>query len=386
MVSVDVTLFEAMPAPGRKFLVAGKGGLNITRDEPFQHFVEHYGNRRQHIEPFLRNFDAETVRHWMLDLGFKTFVGSSGNVYPEIMNAGPVLVAWMRRLKARGLKIHSRHIWKGWSPEDDLLFETPSGSVAVTSKATILCLGGGSRPELGSTGSWVPVLRDRGVAVEPLKPANCGFDVIWSDHFRTSFKGHPVKNVALSFINAQGEHFYRKGEFMITESGITGSAVYMLSAPIRDDLQRRSPVTLSLDLLPEKSIDHIILRLNKPRKSRTLSSHLEKTLGLKGVKRNLLYEFLPKENFGDPCTLSGHIKCLPIPLVSHSPLAEAISSAGGVSFDSLDDGLMIRALPGTFCAGEMIDWEAPTGGYLLTACFATGHAAGHSVLKWINNS
>ncbi len=381
-----VTLFEAMPSVGRKFLVAGKGGLNFTHDEPRDLFLSHYGSNRSWLEPMLAGFAPETFRAFVQELGFETFTGSSGKVFPKIMNAGPVLRAWRDRLREKGLVLALRHRWCGWDENNALLFETPDGNVAVQSLATILALGGGSRPRLGSDGTWVFALQNRGVGLNPLKPSNCGFDVPWSDHFRTRFSGCPVKPVALSFPLPDGTIFQKKGELTITEKGVEGGLIYALSAVIRDAIASKGPAVVTVDLAPDRSCADLMRRLCRPRGSRSLSSHLEKTAGIKGVKAGLLRECLDPETLTDMERLSRAIKHLPLTLVSPRPLCEAISTAGGVTPESMDDNLMLRALPGVFCAGEMLDWEAPTGGYLLTACCATGRAAALGVLDWLKRS
>ncbi|MCB0232458.1 MAG: TIGR03862 family flavoprotein [Anaerolineae bacterium] len=379
---VPVDLYEAMPSVGRKFLVAGKGGLNLTHSEASEAFLAHYGARRTQLEPILDAFGPDALRAWLADLGFDTFVGSSGRVFPTVMHAGPILYAWRQRLRADGVTFHVRHLWQGWSEERALRFVTPEGEKSVLAPAVVLALGGGSWPQLGSTGAWVQLLEQRGVPVAPLRPANCGFDVGWSEHFRTRFAGQPLKSVALAFSDASGEMFRQQGELVVTETGLEGGLIYAVSARLRDEIEARGRALIQLDLAPDWSLERLMDALSRPRGSRSMASHLQRTVGIKGVKAGLLWEFVPKEDFADPRRLATAIKALPAPLVAPRPLAEAISSAGGVPFEALDEHLMIRSLPGVFCAGEMLDWEAPTGGYLLTACFATGRAAGLGVLAW----
>jgi uncharacterized flavoprotein (TIGR03862 family) len=381
---VRVDLFEAMPSMGRKFLVAGKGGLNITHAEPLEQFLTRYGEHRSLLEPFLKAFGPVELQAWLHELGFGTFVGSSGKVFPAGMRASPILHAWLARLRGFGVRFHTQHRWLGWGENDLLRFETPTGKKSVRANAVVLALGGGSWRKLGSDGAWVPWLQARGVPVASLKPANCGFEVSWSDHFRARFAGTPLKAVALSFTNSQGQHFEQRGELVITEHGVEGSLVYACSALLRDEIEAQGIAAPQLDLAPDWSQERLVEQLSRPRGSRSVSEHLRRKVGIRGVKAGLLREFIPKERFADPIEMAAAIKSLPIPLVAPRPLDEAISSAGGVSFEALDENLMIRSLPGIFCAGEMLDWEAPTGGYLLTACFSTGRAAGLGVLSWLS--
>jgi len=378
---LPVHLYDAMPTVGRKFLLAGKGGLNLTHAEPLEQFLDRYGDRRPQIGPLLRQFGPQELRDWAHGLGVETFVGSSGRVFPLEMKAAPLLRAWLRRLRADGVVFHMRHRWLGWMAEGALRFATPGGETAVSADATILALGGGSWPKLGSDGAWVPQLQARGVAVAPLKPANCGFDVGWSDHFRQRFAGEPVKTVVLRFAN-----FARQGEFVITETGVEGSLIYAVSALLREEIAANGRATFHLDLLPDKTEAQVAASLAKPRGSRSLSSHLQSRLGLKGVKVGLLRELVPAADFADPTRLPEAIKGLAVTVVGTRPLAEAISSAGGVMWAGLDERLMVTAVPGLFCAGEMLDWEAQTGGYLLTACFASGRAAGEGVVAWLGKA
>jgi len=382
---VCVHLYDAMPSVGRKFLVAGKGGLNITHSEPFEQFVTHYGNCRDQLEPFLTAFGPIDLRNWLHELGFETFVGSSGKVFPTGMNAGPILHAWLARLGSAGVVFHLRHRWLGWGADGFLRFITHQGETLVQSDAVVLALGGGSWANLGSDGKWVPVLEERGIPIASLRPANCGFDIGWSEHFRKRFAGEPLKAVTLSFENFVGEKFNQRGECVITETGLEGSLIYACSALLRDEIETQGQATIQLDLAPDWSQERLTERLSSPRGSRSISKHLRQTVGIKGVKAGLLWEYIPKETFVKPIALAAAIKELPIPLISPRPLDEAISSAGGVKFDVLDENLMVRSLPGNFCAGEMLDWEAPTGGFLLTACFSTGRAAGLGVLDWLHS-
>ncbi|HSV29067.1 MAG TPA: TIGR03862 family flavoprotein [Candidatus Omnitrophota bacterium] len=367
----EVEVFDAMPSPARKFLLAGKGGLNLTHSEPLPAFVARYGARADVMAPLLAEFGPDQLRAWARDLGIETFVGTSGRVFPTDFKAAPLLRAWMRRLKASGVRLHARHRWLGWTPDGALRFATPDGEIAVAAGVTILALGGASWPKLGSDGGWVPLLQERGVAVAPLRSANCGFDIGWSEHLRTRFAGAPLKSVTLSFA---GET--RKGEMVVTETGIEGGLVYALSAPIRDAIARDGAAVARLDLKPDWSEQRLRDALAKPRGSRSLSSHLERAAAIKGVAAALLREILPPADLADPARLAAAIKALPLRLTAPRPLAEAISTAGGVRFEDVDESLMLRALPGVYVTGEMLDWEAPTGGYLLTACFALGRKAG----------
>jgi uncharacterized flavoprotein (TIGR03862 family) len=378
---VTVDVYDAMPSVGRKFLLAGKGGLNLTHSEPFGAFVGRFGARRERLAPLLAEFDPARLREWAHGLGIDTFVGSSGRVFPADMKAAPLLRAWLHRLRGRGVRFHMRHRWVGWGtrPPDErdggvtLRFVSPAGEVQATAHRIVLALGGGSWPRLGSDGAWVPLLRERGVEVRSLLPSNCGFEVAWSDFFRSRFAGHPLKNVALAF-----EGFAQPGEFVVSEYGVEGSLVYAASSLLRDALAARGEAVMHLDLLPQRSAAFVDAEVRRPRGSRSWSTHLKSRLGIDGVKAALLHEVLPREAFADPARVVAAIKSLPVPLLRARPLAEAISSAGGVAFEGLTDDLMLRACPGVFCAGEMLDWEAPTGGYLLTACFATGWIAGRS--------
>jgi uncharacterized flavoprotein (TIGR03862 family) len=373
-----VDLYDAMPSVGRKFLMAGKGGLNLSHAEPREQFLGRYGDRRRFVEPWLAQFGADDLRGWARDLGVETYVGSSGRIFPTDMKAAPLLRAWLHRLRTSGVKFHARHRWLGWSGTGELRFATGNGETSVRAEAVVLALGGGSWAKLGSDGAWVAALEQAGIDVAPLRPANCGFDVAWSPFFRDKFAGEPVKSVAASFGGVT-----RRGEFVVTGHGIEGGLVYAFSAALRDAIEAQGYADLELDLLPDKSLDQVASEVERPRGSRSLSSHLQSRLGLKGVKVGLLHEFAPREQVGVSPRLTSSIKQLPLRLVAARPLDEAISSAGGVRFDALDDALMLRGKPGVFCAGEMLDWEAPTGGYLLTACFASGRMAGIGALDWL---
>ncbi len=387
---VRVDLYDAMPSVGRKFLLAGRGGLNLTHSEDFKTFLTRYGDRRPQLEPLLTAFGPDDLRAWANRLGIETFVGSSGRIFPTQMKASPLLRTWLARLQAAGVTFHLRHRWQGWHEDGSWHFTHPDSELSVSAEAVVLALGGGSWAKLGSDGAWVPYLAARSVEIAPFKPANCGFDVAWSDHFRTRFAGEPVKTAVLSFTDSQGRAFKRQGEFVITETGVEGSLIYAVSALVRDELSSYCDTSAAaifyLDLTPNRTDAWLRDRLAVPRGSRSLSSHIQSQTGLKGVKTGLLREFVAKEAFSNPEKLAAAIKALPIPVLAPRPLDEAISSAGGVTFASLDGNLMLQALPGVFCAGEMLDWEAPTGGYLLTACFASGYAAGHGALNWLQRT
>jgi uncharacterized flavoprotein (TIGR03862 family) len=380
---IKVDLFDAMPSVGRKFLMAGKGGMNITHSEPLPAFAGRYASRERNIAPLLESFNPEALRKWIHTLGIDTFVGSSGRVFPREMKAAPLLRAWLHRLREAGVSFHMRHRWLGWDEHNALRFTTPDAEKLVQADAVILALGGGSWAHLGSDGLWIPLLEQRGVAVAPLQPANCGFNTNWSEHFSTRFAGEPVKNVALSYTDIEGIEHRKQGEIMITASGIEGGLIYALSAVLRDTIAKNSNVQIYLDLLPDKEEQQVVNEITHPRGSRSMSSHLQSRLGIKGVKAGLLRELAGTEVYADPKQLGAAVKRLPLTLVAPRPLNEAISSAGGITFEAMDEQLMIRNLPGVFCAGEMLDWEAPTGGYLLTACFASGKAAGHGALNWL---
>lgn len=384
---VRVDIYDAMPSVARKFLQAGRGGLNLTHSEPRDVFLSRYGSRSGQIASLLEAFGPEALRDWVHELGIETFVGSSGRVFPAGMKAAPLLRPWLHRLRQHGVTIHVRHRWQGWTDDaHGLRFATPDGEHRVRADTVLLALGGGSWARLGSDGAWVPWLEQVGVPVSPLRPANCGFDVTggrWSEHFRARFAGQPVKSVAMSFTDRKGIGHSRKGEFMVTESGVEGSLVYWFSAPLRDQIAAKGAAMVYLDLLPDHNLASVVAEASRPHGARSLASHLQSRLGLKGVKMGLLRELADHRAFEDAARLGAAIKKLPLILGAVRPLDEAISSAGGVVFEALDEHLMIRALPGVFCAGEMLDWEAPTGGYLLTACLASGRAAGLGALAWL---
>lgn len=375
---LEVTVFDAMPSVGRKFLIAGKGGMNITHSEPLAEFKARYGSRAAEIAPLLDAFGPEALRAWIHELGIETFVGTSGRVFPTEMKAAPLLRAWLHRLRQQGVHFRVRHRWQGWSADGALRFATPDGEIEVVADAVVLALGGGSWAKLGSDGAWVPLLSGRGIAVAPLQPANCGFDVAWTPYFLERFAGQPVKP-AVARIAGQS----RQGEFNITANGIEGGLIYALSAPLRDALALDGRATLLLDLVPGRSLERLTADLTRPRGRDSLANHLRRRAGIEGVKAGLLRELCPAATDATAAELAVALKSLPLPVRATRPLDEAISTAGGVVFAALDSKLMLKELPGVFCAGEMLDWEAPTGGYLLTACFASGRAAGLGVAEWL---
>jgi uncharacterized flavoprotein (TIGR03862 family) len=380
-----VEVYDSMPSVGRKFLLAGKGGLNLTHSEPADGFASRYGDRRAAVEPWLNQFGATQIRDWAKGLGIDTFVGTSARVFPTDMKAAPLLRAWLRRLRPR-VQFHARHRWTGWSAEGLLQFDSPVGRVHVQADAVVLAMGGGSWSRLGSDGAWVAPLRERGIDVAPLRPSNCGFEVAngWSEHFSSRFAGQPFKSVAISFTDSRGHTFARKGEFVATATGVEGSLIYAASSLLRDEIAANGSATFQLDLLPDRSAAKVLAEVNHPRGSRSLSSHLKSRLGLEGIKSAILHELLGKEDFLNPVKLAATIKSLPVTLNATRPIDEAISSAGGVMFEGLNSQLMLTKLPGVFCAGEMLDWEAPTGGYLLTASLASGYCAGQGVLNYLD--
>ncbi len=393
----SVDLFDAMPSVGRKFLLAGKGGLNLTHSEPMAAFVQRYAERSDRIGPLLERFGAEQLREWANGLGVATFVGSSGRVFPDDLKAAPLLRAWMQRLRALGVRFHMRNRCDGLDRGIDGLWQVSVAAPTDSRQgfaAVLLALGGASWPKLGSDGAWFSWLTRLGAQIEPMQPSNCGFDAAhpgadgvlaagWSEHFRGRFAGQPLKTVALRFEGSDGARFEQRGEFVITEGGVEGSLIYAASAPIRRVIASLGRAVLCLDLLPDRSLADVHAELARARGSRSLSTHLKSRLRIDGVKAGLLRELLPRDVFGNTAALAAALKALPLTLLAPRPVTEAISTAGGVRFECLDDALMMRDAPGVFCAGEMLDWEAPTGGYLLTASFASGVVAGQGVLRYV---
>ncbi len=430
----QVTVFDTKATVGRKFLLAGRGGLNLTHSEPLDRFIGRYGPRADALAPQLHAFGPQAVREWAHALGSETFVGTSGRVFPRAMKAAPLLRAWLQRLHGLGVVFRTRHRWLGWNEAGELRFATPTGEQHFNPQATVLALGGASWPRLGSDGAWVPLLQARGVALQPLQAANCGFDVQggWSDYLRQRFAGQPVKPVVARCAAAGGSVIEQQGEFVLTDGGVEGSLIYALAATLRDAITRHGSATLTLDLLPSHSAQQVLAETTRPRGPRSLATHLKSRLNISGLKLALLHEVLgaqanvalplclipagdrartksspedcsspgeghptclpdggrPRPALGrssgmnDPAQLAAALKALPLVLAAPRPLAEAISTAGGVAFEAMNDSAMLLAMPGVFCAGEMLDWEAPTGGYLLTACLASGRAAGLGALAW----
>ena len=378
---LKVQVYEAKPSAGRKFLMAGRGGLNITHSEPANLFVSRYAERAPQMAALLASFDAAALRDWVHALNIETFVGSSGRVFPAEMKAAPLLRAWMHRLRGQGVQFLMRHRWLGWDAKQALRFDTPKGEITTTPDATILALGGGSWAKLGSDGAWWPWLEEQGIALAPLLPSNGGFETKWSQHFIYKCAGEPLKTAA--FWVAGGDATPLRGECMVTEHGLEGGAIYALSAALRTQILQLGAATLYVDLLPDHSPEKVLDEVARGRGTRSMSSHLRSRLGIQGVKATLLRECLPTEAFDRPSTLAAGIKALPITLHACRPLDEAISTAGGVMFEGLTAGLMLRDRPGIFVAGEMLDWEAPTGGYLLNGVLASGRVAGLNVVTWL---
>jgi uncharacterized flavoprotein (TIGR03862 family) len=379
---VAVTVYDAMPSAGRKLLMAGRSGLNLTHSEPLPEFVKRYREAMPKLAAAISAFPPDALRAWSEALGQPTFVGSSGRVFPQAFKASPLLRAWLRRLDSTGVQLRLRHRWTGWDENGHLLFQTPDGPTTVNAGATVLALGGASWPRLGSDGAWARTLAAKGVAITESKPANCGFTVAWSDIFRDRFEGHPLKGAALSF----GAHTVR-GEAMVTRTGIEGGAIYALSADLREAIAASGEATLHVALRPDLETHVLIARLSAPKAKQSFSNWLRKAAHLSPVAIGLLQEAAVASGVVlsslSTASLAGLVNDVPIKLDGTAPIARAISTAGGIAFDELDADFMIRRLPGTFAAGEMLDWEAPTGGYLLQASFATGAAAGRGVLKWL---
>ena len=378
----QVDVFDAMPSVGRKFLLAGKGGLNLTHAEDLPDFLRRYGQRKNEISRWIYEMNPLNLRQWAKNLGVDTFVGTSGRVFPTDMKAAPLLRAWLHSLRAKGVRFHMRHRWLGWQ-NDALRFSTPNGDVLRSADAVVLALGGASWPQLGSDGAWVDMLADKGVEIAPLEPSNCGFDVTWSEHFKTNFAGEPLSPVAISFTNEAGAPARRLGQFVITEHGVEGSLIYSLSSLFREQIKAHGSAQIHLDLLPDLPLHRAVQHCEHPRGSRSVAGHLQSRLNLRGVKTALLRELCTPETLQNPVLLANAIKSLPVTLLAARPMAETISTAGGVRLEAMNKELMLKEIPGVFCAGEMLDWEAPTGGYLLTASFASGKVAGKAALNWV---
>ncbi len=401
---VPVHLFDAMPSVGRKFLLAGKGGMNLTHAEPLEAFVQRYAEAALPLQTMLQAFGPQAVRDWARGLGIDTFVGSSHRVFPTDMKAAPLLRAWLQRLRhpqgqGAAVQFHMRHRWTGWVPGASgrigLRLQSPAGTMDVQARAVVLALGGASWARLGSDGAWMAPLQEAGIAVAPLRPSNCGFDVAgspvhgagqgWSPYFAGRFAGQPFKAVSLAFQGRDGSAFHRRGEFVATASGVEGSLIYAASALLREEIARAGQATFHLDLQPDRRPEQVLAHVAHPRGARSLSSHLKSRLGLDGIRMAILNELLDKATLHDPERLAAAIKALPVTVVAPRPLDEAISTAGGVAWPAMNERLMLTAMPGVFCAGEMLDWEAPTGGYLLTACLSTGRQAGEGALRYLRN-
>jgi uncharacterized flavoprotein (TIGR03862 family) len=377
-----VTVYDRMPSVGRKFLLAGRGGLNLTHGEALERLLGRYGSSEPHLRPAIEAFSPAALRAWCEDLGQSTFVGSSGRVFPTAMKASPLLRAWLRRLDAQGVAFELRQHWHGWDDDDRLLFTGPQGDVALSADATVLAMGGASWPRLGSDGGWADALIKSGIRVAVLRPANCGFIVRWSELLVSRFEGQPLKSIELSF----GDHRVR-GEALITRTGLEGVGIYALSAVLRDAIASSGEAVLQIDLRPDNTGAELAARLGAPRGKQSLSTFLRKTLSLSPAAIALLQETAISSSARlsalDAAALAALIKAVPVRLVGTAPIARAISTAGGVAFDEVDANFMLRRHPGTFVVGEMLDWEAPTGGYLLQAAFATGAAAGRGALQWL---
>ncbi|MCD8520994.1 MAG: TIGR03862 family flavoprotein [Saccharospirillaceae bacterium] len=387
---LTVEVFDAMPSVARKFLLAGVGGMNITHAENYPDFVSRYGNASVWLKPMLDDFSPDDLRRWIHNLGIETFVGTSDRVFPRDMKAAPLLRAWLHRLRSQGVSIHPRHRWLGWQTDEGnryWRFSTPEGEKTEHFDAVVLALGGASWPRLGSDGEWCEPLRQQGVGVSPLLPSNCGFDMPWSSFIREHFAGTPLKNIALSLTDLSGRTWSRKGECIISHYGVEGSLIYALSAPLRDLMLHGNPdkpARLWLDWLPQNSHAQIISKLQPSRKGMSFANVLRKKLNLPGITSALLKECCPQLDLHNHSAVADALKAMPLPCPDATrPIAEAISTAGGVTQASVNEHLMLRTLPGVFVAGEMLDWEAPTGGYLLTACFASGKRAGDGVSEWV---
>jgi uncharacterized flavoprotein (TIGR03862 family) len=378
----EVHVYDAMPTVGRKFLLAGIGGLNLTHSEVYSTFIEKYRERKSEVSQLLKQYNAQHLQEWAGNLGIETFVGSSGRVFPKEMKAAPLLRAWLQRLKKNGVQFHMRHQWMGWQDEN-LRFTTTEGEIHATADAVVFALGGASWPKLGSNGKWISLLTELGMEIAELKPSNCGFNISWSSFFKQKFSGSALKSVEAMLVDIKQNKIQKRSQIVITENGVEGSLIYALSAPIRELIDRDGHAIVYLDLVPDKEIERVMKEVGMPRGSRSLSSHLKSKLGIDSLKTALIYECLQDDVINNPGLLAKAIKKLPITCISTRPIDEAISTAGGILFESLDQNLMSKNKHGYFFAGEMLDWDAPTGGYLLTACFASGYVAGNGVNKYL---
>lgn len=375
-----VDIYDAMPSPARKFLMAGKSGLNITHNEPEETFLSRYTAPDQRLTRMVRGFSALDIQSWMKGLDIPVHVGPTGRVFPQMMKASPLLRAWLARLQQNGARLHTRYRWQGWSDDGGLTFNTPSGPLTTHPAAAILAVGGASWKRLGSDGTWARHLAAHGVPLAPFTPSNCGFLCNWTDHMRSKFAGAPIKSVRLTAPNGQAT----RGEFVITSRGVESGGIYALSAALVDQIVAEGQTQLSIDLLPDLSEPDIARHLNARPSKTSLSNHLRKSLSLSPAKRALVFELTDAPTRAAPTQLAAALKALPLTLTAAAPLDEAISTRGGVAWSALDENLMLKQLPGMFCAGEMIDWDAPTGGYLITACLATGRAAAENTATWID--
>lgn len=380
---ISVDLYDAMPSMGRKLLRAGIGGLNITHSEPYTFFCQRYGPELTSLQSSLDQFPPTALRTWVHALGIETFIGTSGRVFPKEMKAAPLLRAWLHRLRTHHVRLHVRHRWVGWSKEGDLRINSPTGELLLKPTATVFALGGASWPKLGSDGSWISLFQDQAINIRPLESANCGFTVPWSEFVQQRFSGAPLKSITLTFVDHNGQRHYRQGECIISHDGIEGSLIYALSRPLRETIRTQGQATFYLDLAPNWDQSRLLDLLCR-RGNKSISSYLKSTLKFNALKTALLYEQLGPEQLRDIHLLASTIKSLPITVYATQPLSEAISTAGGVHFSELNEQLMLKNKPGIFIAGEMLDWEAPTGGYLLNGCLATGLTAGQGALNWLS--
>lgn len=385
--SIKIALFDAKPSVGRKFLIAGRSGLNITHSEPLEAFLQKYGSRQQVLQPLIEKFGPSQIQAWMTTLGIDSFKGSSGKVFPLEMKAAPLLRAWLLHLRAKNVQFHVRHEWQTWNHAEQhkirSTFHTKDGVISEEAEATIIALGGASWPQLGSNGNWVHAFEQQGVKIAPLEASNCGFNCQWSPFLLEKFAGSIAKSIKATVVDTEGFEHSKKGDLTISGYGIEGSVVYALSPPLRKLISTHGNASIFVDLLPDHDYSRVLAATSKSRGTKSLSAHLKSTLGLAGIKSALLHECVNRTIFADPTLLAQSIKRLPIRLTSSRPIHEAISTAGGVQFEELDGNLMLRSHPGVFCAGEMLDWDAPTGGYLLTACFATGVAAATGAVNYL---
>jgi uncharacterized flavoprotein (TIGR03862 family) len=387
----SVSIYDAMPSVGRKFLLAGVGGMNITHSEPHAKLLSRYFDASSDLKPFLDQFTADNLRDWIHQLDVETFVGTSGRVFPKEMKAAPLLRAWLHRLRGMGVNIFTRHQWQGWSDSDELIFthvsaDKNSEKILINAKACVLALGGASWPQLGSTGKWVDYLAQKNIDVRSLSPANCGFNCDWSEKFSAEFSGQPLSTISLTCYDLKGQFHSLRSEAIIANFGIEGTGVYALSSYLREKIEVKGSAELMIDLLPDFSLEKITSLMSKDRQKNSMTNFLRKQLNLSPIKLALLRELSDKDLWSDTVKLSQAIKQLRLVCRSTRPIDEVISTAGGVIFAEVDSNLMLKKLPGVFCAGEMLDWEAPTGGYLLTACFATGRAAGLGVVEYLRSN